>query len=245
MDPVWWLILPAAFLGGALNAVAGGGSFLTLPALLWAGVPPVAANATGTLSLLPGYLASCAGYRRELRRVWQDWPLPGILLLTVAGGGLGAALLLLTSDVLFRALVPWLLGLATVLFLLAPRLLGVTRRLPWGALAVALLLVSVYGGYFNGGLGIMLLALFVLAGPGDLHQANALKNVCSALLTLMAVLAYALGGALVWRLGVPMMLAGALGGYVGAAWGRHLPVAVLRGLVIFTGASMTLWFAVT
>lgn len=245
MDLTWWLVLPAAFLGGALNAVAGGGSFLTLPALLWAGVPPVAANATGTLSLLPGYLASCAGYRRELRQARAHWSLPRIITLTLIGGALGAALLLLTSDTLFRTLVPWLLGLATLLFVLAPRLLGITRNLPWAAVALGLLLVSVYGGYFNGGLGILLLALFVLAGAGNLHQANALKNLCSALLTLIAVLIYGAGGALEWRLGVPMMLAGTLGGYVGAACGRHLPVAALRAVVLLTGLCMTLWFAFT
>lgn len=244
MDWMLWLVVLAAFLGGALNAVAGGGSFLTLPALLAAGVPPVAANATGTLALLPGYIASCLGYRRELRQLARNYPMARILLVSLLGGALGALLLLATSNTLFRALVPWLLLLATLLFVVAPAVLRRADVLSASWLLPGLLLVAVYGGYFNGGLGIMLMALFALVGTGSLQQANGLKNLVSSLLTLVAVLVYSSGGAIDWRLGLPMMASAMLGGYAGAWWGRYLPDHLLRRGIIGTGLVMALLFMI-
>lgn len=164
------LLLAAAFVAGALNAVAGGGSFLTLPALVFTGVPPVVANATGTVALLPGYLAGAWGFREDTA------PPPGLSMrllvaLSLAGGAAGAALLLVTPEATFRRVVPWLLLAATALFAFGPWL---RQRLAGGApspfKAVAgLLAVAAYGGYFNGGLGILLLALFGLLGQTSLH----------------------------------------------------------------------------
>lgn len=242
MDLSWPLVLLAAFAGGALNAVAGGGSFLTLPALLFAGVAPVTANATGTLALLPGYIASSLGYRRELgalRKIHPWWPL---LLLSLAGGAAGATLLLVTPDTLFRQLVPWLLLLATLLFLFAPRLLGQHASVHAHAFLPGILLVSVYGGYFNGGLGILLMALYALASPVSVQHANAAKNLLSALLTSFAAVIYIAGDAVQWSYALPMMAAGWIGGYVGARWGRRLPARALRMIIIATGAIMTLLF---
>ena len=238
------LALAAAFFGGALNAVAGGGSFLTLPALLAVGVPPVAANATGTLALLPGYLASCLGYRRELRQLAGHYSLGRILLVSLIGGAVGALLLMATSNTLFRALVPWLLLLATLLFVAAPTLLRRADALPAGWLLPGLLLVALYGGYFNGGLGIMLMALFALVGMRSLQQANALKNLVSTLLTLVAVLVYGVGGAIDWGYAAPMMVAATLGGYAGAGWGRYLPDHLLRRGIISTGLVMAVLFMI-
>jgi hypothetical protein len=243
-DPIlsWLLILLAAFFAGALNAVAGGGSFLTLPALLLIGVPAVTANATGTLALLPGYLASCFGYRRELRLVGDTQPLLPMVLLALFGGAIGAALLLLTSDTLFRQLLPWLLLAATLLFVFAPQLLGEHGAVKNHWLKLGVFLVAIYGGYFNGGLGILLMALFALTSSMAIQPANGVKNLLSALLTLIAVVLYFWGGVIEWQLGLPMMLTATLGGYVGAEWGRLLPASVLRGIIIFTGSAMTLLF---
>ena len=238
------LVLLAALLGGALNALAGGGSFLTLPALMLAGVPPVMANATGTLALLPGYVASCFGYRQELGELRRSRPLPTMLLVSLTGGVAGATLLLLTPDALFRALVPWLLLLATLLFLFAPRLTAGGQSSHPGLLLPGVFLVSVYGGYFNGGMGILLMALLALVGGVGVQGDNAAKNLLSAVLTLVAVSVYVLGGQVVWSLAWPMMLAGLAGGYAGALWGRRLPPPVLRSIIVLTGAAMTVLFFV-
>lgn len=241
-----WLAL-AALAAGGLNAVAGGGSFLTLPALLAAGVPPVAANATGTVALLPGYLAASWGSRRELATP-EGVSLLELLALALAGGAVGAALLTMTSDHLFASLAPWLLLAATGLFVLQPRLrawqgaqahdaVGGIR--PW----IPLLLVCIYGGYFNGGLGILLLAALAHGGMGSLHAANALKNQISAVLTGIAVVIYAVGGAVHWGAALWMAVFTLIGGYAGARLARRVPAARLRLLIIVLGLTMAVALA--
>ncbi|HYC02611.1 MAG TPA: sulfite exporter TauE/SafE family protein [Azospirillaceae bacterium] len=248
------LLLAAAFAAGALNALAGGGSFLTLPALVWAGVPPVAANATGTAALLPGYASAAYGYRKELAPL-EGAGLPLLCAVAMAGGLLGAGLLLLTPDRLFRAVVPWLLLGATLLFALAPRLqkLRDARRAATGTQAPAaparrgallggLFLVSAYGGYFNGGLGILLLAHLGLCSRAGLNTLNGLKNLLSAVLTAIAVAAYAAGGAIEWPQALLMAGAAVAGGYAGARVGRRIPAPVLRGFIVAVGLTMAALF---
>jgi uncharacterized membrane protein YfcA len=237
------LLLAAAFVAGALNAVAGGGSFLTLPALVLTGVPAVAANATGTLALLPGYLSGAWALRHDTQ------PLPGmsigrLVAVSLLGGARGAALLLWTPDATFRRVVPWLLLVATLLFALAPRLAARAREStphPGGAIA-GVFAVTAYGGYFNGGVGILLLALFGLLGQTRLHAANGLKNLVSALLTMIAVVLYIGGGLIAWREAGLMMVAALLGGYLGARGARLLPVAWLRRGIVAIGLLMSTLF---
>lgn len=242
------VIATAAFFGGALNAVAGGGSFLTLPALVFIGVPPVTANATGTMALLPGYVASAWGFRDLLRAPPGGLPLWGVAALSGLGGAAGAGLLLLTTDAAFSAIVPWLLLAATLLFAFGPRLLGALERagrsvaVGPGLSAAVILGVSVYGGYFNGGLGIVLLAALRLLGEENINVANGLKNVLSAVLTVIAVLLYAGGGVVAWAEVLPMAVAAILGGYVGARASRAVPPHWVRGVVVVTGAVMTAIF---
>lgn len=233
------LLLTAAFVAGALNAVAGGGSFLTLPALVFTGVPPVVANATGTVALLPGYLAGAWGFREDTA------PPPGLSMrllvaLSLAGGAAGAALLLVTPEATFRRVVPWLLLAATALFAFGPwlrqRLAGGAPSIPKAVAGV--LAVAAYGGYFNGGLGILLLALFGLLGQTNLHAMNGLKNWVSALLTAIAVAIYAAGGMVLWPQALVMMLAATAGGYGGARVARHIPAQWLRGGIVATGLVM-------
>lgn len=241
------LLLGAAFVAGALNAVAGGGSFLTLPALVFVGVPPVVANATGTVALLPGYLAGAWGFREDLAPP-PSLSLRAVVLLALVGGSVGAGLLLLTSDSVFQRIVPWLLLVATALFALAPQLRAWsghqgTAPAAWKA-ALGMLAVAAYGGYFNGGLGILLLALLGLLGQTQLNAMNGMKNLVSALLTAIAVGIYAAGGIVQWRLALLMMVAATLGGYGGARVARRLPATVLRWGIVATGLVMAgLFFA--
>ena len=238
------VLVAAAFAAGAMNAMAGGGSFLTLPALVYAGVPPVAANATGTAALLPGYASSAYGFRRDIR------PVAGIgvgrlAAVSLAGGLAGAALLLLTPDGVFRAVVPWLLLAATALFAFGGRLSAGLRRLGAGgrgATLAGLLAVSVYGGYFNGGLGILLLAQLGLAGLSDLNAMNGLKSLLSAVLTAVAVATYAAGGAVHWPAAAVMVPAAVAGGYLGARLARRIPPGALRAGIVAVGLCMTAAF---
>lgn len=243
----WCLLIGASFLGGGLNAIAGGGSFFTFPALVFAGIPVVAANATGTLALLPGYIASTWGYREDLKAP-DKLAMGSLIAVSLIGGALGALLLLSTPDEVFRAVVPWLLLVATVVFAGAPWLLRAFKRhasddqansLTQGS---ALAAVSVYGGYFNGGLGIVLLAAFGLLGHRNINQMQALKNLISSVLTAIAVAVYAFGGAIVWFEAMLMMIAASIGGYVMARVARRLSAAVVRVVVIVTGTIMTILF---
>jgi uncharacterized protein len=237
------LLLAAAFAAGTLNAVAGGGSFLTLPALVFTGVPPVMANATGTVALLPGYVSGAIGFREDLAAP-PGLSMRALALLSVIGGAAGAGLLLITGDTTFRQLVPWLLLVATALFAVGPWVLRRVRGRPAGPVraGMGVFAVAVYGGYFNGGLGILLLALFGLLGQTQLNAMNGLKNLVSALLTAIAVAVYAWGGVVAWPQALVMMLAATAGGYFGARVARRIPAAWLRGGIIATGLLMALLF---
>ncbi len=232
----------AALAAGVLNAVAGGGSFLTFPALVFAGVPPLAANATSAVAVSPGYLGSTLGFRPELRQLPARL-LRREVLVAALGGLLGAGLLLVTPAKLFAGIVPWLLLLATALFALGPRLSrlgGGTGHPRWRL--PGLLGVAVYGGYFNGGLGILLMALYTLTGESRLNTVNALKNLNSLVLSLLSVAAFAAAGAIVWPQALWMMLWATVGGWAGARLARRLPARWVRALVIATGLAMSAVF---
>ena len=257
----WLIIAAAGFAGGMLNAVAGGGSFITLPALLFVGIPPVAANATGTAALLPGYLASAWRFRRDISFPQGMGP-AFIILLTLVGGAIGAILLLSTSDRLFRSIIPWLVLLATTAFAIGPQLIALHKdkqnnknflqptnshnstasRQRQYKHAAGLFAICIYGGYFNGGLGIMLLAAFSLMGQHNLHSANGLKNIVSALLSSIAVLLYALGQAIAFEYLFLLALASIAGGYAGAALAYRLSQQLLRTAIIAIGCLLALTF---
>jgi hypothetical protein len=247
--PTFALLIAAAFAAGVLNAIAGGGSFLTFPALVFAGVPPIMANATSALAVSPGYLGSTLGFRPELRE------LPGRRLvremaICAVGGVAGALLLLVTPASLFSGIVPWLLLFATVLFAAGPRIAAWARAGQSHADAdhgprwreLALLVVAVYGGYFNGGLGILLMALYTVAGEPRLNVVNALKNLNSLVLSWLSVAAFVVAGAIAWREGLVMMVAATAGGFFGARWSKRLPAQWVRWGVIVVGLVMTALF---
>ena len=237
------LLAVAAFGAGLLNAIAGGGSFLTLPALVFTGVPPIAANATSALAVSPGYLGSTLGFRAELAELPRQ-RLRREALISAIGGVAGALLLLVTPGKLFAGIVPWLLLFATALFALGP---AIARRARTGEAHArwrepGLLLVAIYGGYFNGGLGILLMALYTVAGETRLNTVNALKNLNSLVLSWLSVAAFIVAGAIAWQQGLLMMAAATAGGYAGARLARRLPVAWVRWGVIATGLAMSVIF---
>lgn len=241
----WAVLALAAFGAGLLNAIAGGGSFLTFPTLVWSGVAPIPANATSAVAVSPGYLGSALGFRAELARLPRALLLREGLICAI-GGVAGALLLLVTPARVFSAVVPWLLLFATVLFALGPYLLAAMRRRQVEphllARNLGLLLVAVYGGYFNGGLGILLMALYALVGESDLNTANALKNLNSLVLSLLSVVAFAWAGAVQWPQALLMMLAATLGGFWGARLARRLPATGVRAAVVITGLVMAVVF---
>ncbi len=238
------LILAAGFIGGVLNAVAGGGTFITFPALVASGVPVVSANATSTVAALPGYLAAAIGFRREITRVDR-----GLILkltgYTLLGGVVGSALLLVSSNTAFAVLVPFLLLAATIIFLWGGRVrqwAGEHRNAvaPFGA--GTMIPVAIYGGYFNGGLGIILLALFALWGMTDLNSMNGLKSWLSFALSLIALAIFAAGGQIEWGPAAMMSIGTILGGYMGAPIARRIPMPHLRALIAAIGFGMTALF---
>ena len=248
--PTFLLLAGAAFGAGVLNAIAGGGSFLTCPALVFAGVPPIAANATSALAVSPGYLGGVLGFRPELRAIPSS-TLRREVLLSALGGIAGALLLLVTPPTVFSGLVPWLLLFATVLFAVGPRLarMGMRQQADGGAQHAlqswrlpGLFAVAVYGGYFNGGLGILLMALYTLTGESRINTVNALKNLNSFVLSVVSVIAFAIGGAIVWKPALLMAVFATLGGFAGAGLAKRLPVRVVRAIVIVTGLVMSALF---
>lgn len=246
------LLLCSAALGGGLNAVAGGGSFLTFPALLLSGVPPIDANATSTVALLPGSLAGAAAYRgpRLPHRL-------ALLLVSLLGGALGAWLLLRTSQRTFARILPYLMLPATLLFAAGPTLSARLRRrkvataegaVPAGAslglLLLGQLLIGVYGGYFGGGIGILMLAALSLFGMRDLHAMNALKNLLAGCMNGVAVVTFVAAGIVHWPQAA-LMAGGAAGGaFLSARYARRLPTWVLRLLVTLVGLAISAYLFV-
>ena len=237
------LLVGAGFLAGILNTIAGGGTFLTLPALIFSGVPPVAANATSTVAVFPGYVGAVAGYRSELASISKP-KLLKLSLLCAVGGCLGSCLLLVSSDEAFSMIVPVLLAASTLVFAYGERLQNWSRchKEASSNKAVGSVLVSVYGGYFNGGLGIVLLALFSTWGMRDFNEMNALKNGVSLLVALSSVFVFSVSGLIAWPSAITMMIATIAGGYAGAPLSKTLPQKVLRKLVVLIGASMSVVF---
>ena len=237
----------AGALGGALNAVAGGGSFIAFPALLFTGVPPIAANATNTVALWVGVTASSGAYRKHLdlsRRVMIP-----LAVTSVIGGIAGAYLLLHTPAQTFLKVLPWLMLGATLLFMFGGKLArsnqGLAHDISTSSLVIASifeLIVSIYGGYFGGGVGILNLAMLAAIGMTDIHAMNALKVVLGGIINGVAVVTFIVKGAVVWRQGIVMILGAMLGGYFGAHYAQKLPPIWIRSFVIVVGIAMTVYF---
>ena len=240
----YFLIIAAAFGAGVLNTIAGGGTFLTFPALVFIGVPPVIANATSGVAVLPGYLSGALGFKKELQ-IFDRKQLIRLSMITILGGLVGSLLLLVSSNEAFSVIVPFLLFGATLTFLFGEKIRNWAESksrsvTPFGAFG--LFLVSIYGGYFNGGLGIILLALFALWAMQNIHEMNGLKNWLSFVLSAISVAVFAIGGLVEWHYAVVMMVAAMIGGYAGAPIARALPKKVVRALIALVGFTMSAVF---
>ncbi len=241
------ILIAAGFFAGALNAIAGGGSFLTFPALVYVGVPPIPANATSTVAVFPGYLSSALGFLKEIKSFGMK-PLLKLVGLAVVGGVAGSLLLLVTPGDVFRFIVPYLLLFATVLFAFGDRVsVYLAKHRTDGASKAWLstLAVSTYGGYFNGGLGIVLLALFSAQGYRDLNLMNGLKNVISFILSAASIATFAVAGIVEWNEAAVMAVAATVGGYAGATVAKRLPKRIARRFIVCVGLVMTVLFFVT
>jgi len=244
----------AGIIAGALNAAAGGGSFISFPLMLFVGVPPVEANATNTVALWPGLATSVASYARHLK-VPARLLVP-LLLASILGGLGGALLLVLTPQRTFLHLIPWLLLGATILFVFGNRLramagrtgdITVTPDISWFAIALACLLqlaVGVYGGYFGAGIGFVMLGMMTLLGMREIHVMNALRITLAAVINGVAVLTFILSGAVFWGHCLVMMAGALSGGWFGAQYAQKADPKKVRWFIIALGLGLSTYFFV-
>jgi uncharacterized membrane protein YfcA len=241
------ILLAAAVLGGAANALAGGGTFLVFPALLLAGIAPIKANATASLALVPGAIASAWVYRDAVRSISMRFVLT-MSAASLLGSLVGSMLLMNTSNGTFSKLVPWLLLMAAAVFSAAPWLrkaaAGMGGHQSMAVLLGGQFLVAGYGGYFGAGMGVLMMALYLAASEMDVHTAAGLRTICAAVINVLAVGIFAWKGAVDYNAGIPMLLAGIIGGYGGALVVKRLNSEnVRRGILIYAWG-LTAWFFV-
>jgi uncharacterized protein len=246
------LLFGAAITAGAINSVAGGGGFIAFPALLFTGMPPVNANATNTVALWPGTLASTGAYRRALswKLVRSLWPL---IVITFLGSIAGAFLLLHTPQTTFMKMVPWLLLAATVLFFFGGRITGWIKgkqrhhgegpgRLTVIGITLLQLCVAIYIGYFGAGVGIIMLALLAIMGMEDIHAMNGMKTLLATCGNGVAVIMFIFAHAVRWPQALLMIGGAVLGGYAGAHFAQRTNPQAVRWIIIGIGSSMTIYF---
>ncbi|AFY73722.1 putative permease [Synechococcus sp. PCC 7502] len=240
-------------LAGGLNAIAGGGSFISFPALIFAGVSPINANATSTVALLPGSIASVGAYRNQVN--WRDPEFLSLVVISIIGGILGAIVLLNTPQNLFVKLLPYLLLSATLLFTFSKSLTqwlkSQTSKLPDSESTNSLSkygmpvfqgVIALYGGFFGGGIGILMLALLSLMGMENINKMNGIKTVLAALINGMAIVPFVIAGIINWHAAILMAIGAGLGGYLSAYYAQKLNPTYIRRFVIFVGFSMTIYF---
>ncbi|MGA7218981.1 MAG: sulfite exporter TauE/SafE family protein [Candidatus Sulfotelmatobacter sp.] len=245
----------AAMIAGTLNALAGGGSFISFPALLFVGIPPVEANATNTVALWPGLAASTVAYLKRLNAPARL--LVPLLVTSVAGGWAGAVLLLKTPQHTFLHLVPWLLLGGTLLFAFGNSIRSLAGKsaaiddlhaLSWQAVAISSfveLLVAIYGGYFGAGIGFITLGMLTALGMRDIHAMGAIRTLLAAAINAAAVVTFVVAGAVLWWV-FGVMVAGALtGGWFGARFAQRADARKVRKLIIAVGIGMSVYFFVT
>ena len=241
------VMLAASAGGGIMNALAGGGTLLTFPSLVFLGMPAIQANATSTVALLPGAASSMAGYRREVA-THREW-LKTLLVPSLAGGALGSVLLLMTPEKVFARLAPYLVLFATLLFLFQivssrPRHAGEVTKKPglekWAFAWTLQFFVAVYGGYFGAGIGILMLVILGFLGLEDIHAMNGLKNFFGICINSVAAGYFILRGAVVWPAALVMILGATLGGYAGAHFARRIGKEKARIAVVVIGFGITI-----
>jgi len=230
----------AAFLAGAMNALAGGGSFITLPALMLTGLDPRAANITSTIALFPGQITSGLAGRALVQGV-GGLPFSALMAISLGGGAVGALLLLATPPAFFAAMVPYLVLFATAVFAWGSFMRkpgAVQRALPHRVAALAQFCISIYGGFFGGGIGFLMLAVLTLAGVG-MRNAGAMKNVLAGTMNASAVLVFLLSPDIAWVQAAIVAVTAMAGGLIGAWMLRRVNEKLLRGFVVLVGLTLT------
>jgi uncharacterized membrane protein YfcA len=238
------LLICSAFAAGMINSVAGGGSFLTFPALVFTGVPSIIANASSTTALLPGSLASAWAYRDDFHRT-EGFPRGPMFLVSLAGGIIGALLLLFTPQRTFDSAIPWLMLASTLLFALGPRISPILNRaLRIGPATVVFiqLFVAIYGGYFGGAVGILMLAAWSVFGLSDIHVMNANKTVLGATMNGAAVVLFIIARKIWWPQTLAMLVAAMIGGYIGARSAKTVKQSYVRPVITAIGVAITIAF---
>ena len=232
------LVCLAAFLAGCLNSLAGGGSFITLPALLFVGIPPVLANTTSAAVLLPGYLGSVLGFKNTFSRIDYKKILP-LLLISIICSVAGAISLINTSNEFFLKFIPFLILIATLMFIINPSLNQTQSSTSSFLRNIGLALVSTYGGYFNGGLGIALLSVLSLGKEFSLKQMSAIKSFLSFLITTVSVIIFFFNDFIVWTYVFYMVFFSIVGGFFGAKLTELLPSQWVRRFIILVGSVLS------
>lgn len=239
------LLIAAGVVGGGFNAIAGGGTFFTFPALMAAGLDPLTANVSNAVAIYPGHAAAVVAYRKELRELKASlWP---TCIRSALGATAGASLLIAIGPNAFTNLVPFLVLAATLLFAFGIHIHDFfsslkikSRGFPW----VTEILFAGYGGFFGAGLGILLMASIAILGSRDIHEANALKNLLATVITTVSVVVFTSIGAIAWPQTLCVLFGAILGGYIGGRVSRHFSDLMLRKIVISTGLSLaTIFFA--
>jgi uncharacterized membrane protein YfcA len=233
----------AGFAAGAVNAAAGGGSLITFPALVASGFPPITANVTNSIAVLPGYVGGSLAYRFEL--AGQGPRIRALGMTSALGAAAGAVLLLISPASVFEAIVPWLILAACALLAVQPRAAQVAerhrdRRLSGAVLHAVLFLAAIYGGYFGAGLGIMLIALLAIFLDDDIQRLNALKGLLSLVVAIITAAGFALFGPVAWTAALVIGAACLLGGWLGVRAVRRLPATALRWTIIGYGVTVAI-----
>jgi uncharacterized protein len=243
------LLFLAALAAGGLNSVAGGGTFFSFPALIFSGVPPIPANATSTVALWPGTVASSWAYRRRLPRSALIF-IP-LILASIGGGFFGARLLLHTPPRVFMRLIPFLFLGGTLLFAFGKKLVrgaaradhhGNASLLALAGVTLAQFFIGVYGGFFGGGIGILMLATFTFLPLADIHAMNGLKTLLASTINVVAIVTFIVARIVFWPQAVLMLFGAVLGGYAGAHFAQKVDPARVRTFVVCVGFTMSFYF---
>jgi len=238
------LLAGAGFTGGAMNAMAGGGSFVTLPALIAAGVPSMPANASSTVALYPGGAASAWVYRDGIKHVPRHLLMP-CLWATLVGGALGAVLLLSTPTTLFDRVLPWLLLVATIMLTFGRRISasrGTREHAHLPTMVGVQFVLGIYGGYFGGAVGLMMLAVWSVLTGMSAKMFNPSRTLLTTAANTIAVVCFAVAHAIYWREALILGAGALVGGYAGAHVGRRLPPSAVYIATVIVACSMTVAF---
>jgi len=238
------LLFVAGLITGVMNAVAGGGSFVAFPALLLVGIPAISANVTTTVATVPGQFASVWAYRDDIRTA-THFDIKALLAISVVGGLVGAAILLATPNGVFSGILPWLMLLATAIFIFgsfAPKRFLLRFTIGTRGVLAAQFAIAVYGGYFGAGIGFMMLAALTLYGMRDIHAMNGLKLALALCMTVVSSAAFVYAGKVYWTEALVMCVATLIGGYAGALGAKQVRPELIKVFIALLGAGLTLYF---